>query len=130
MLGYETTGVSGTDLIMAGRPTLVSDFLFEMHGAGCIPRAKTQYGYSYLPSVVIYATLYTANFLEAVTKGQQHPLRRISWLSMCCFLGVGLVEMVVAAAHVKPVLAGNPNKSLITGGCEGVQVRMRALGAG
>jgi hypothetical protein len=30
---------------------------------------------------------HTANFLEAVTKGQQHPLRRIAWLSMCCFLG-------------------------------------------
>jgi hypothetical protein len=29
-----------------------------------------------------------------------------------------------------PVLAGNPNKSLTTGGCEGAQVRMRALGAG
>jgi hypothetical protein len=72
---------------MAGRRTLVSNFLFKMHGAGCIHRAKTQCGYSYLPSVVIYATLYTANFLEAVTKGQQHPLRRIAWLSMCCFLG-------------------------------------------
>jgi hypothetical protein len=41
-----------------------------------------------------------------------------------------LVEMVVAAAHVTSVLAGNPNKSLTIGGCEGVQVRMRALGAG
>ena len=27
------------------------------------------------------------------------------------------------------VLKGNPNKSLTTGGCEGVQMRMRALGA-
>ena len=41
-----------------------------------------------------------------------------------------LVEMVVAAVPVNPVLAGNPNKSLTIAGCEGVQVRMRALGAG
>jgi hypothetical protein len=39
-----------------------------------------------------------------------------------------LVEMVVAAAPINSVLAGNPNKSLTTGGCEAVQVRMRALG--
>ena len=39
-------------------------------------------------------------------------------------------EMVVAAAHVNPGPGGNPNKSLTTGGCEGVQVKMRPLGAG
>jgi hypothetical protein len=40
-----------------------------------------------------------------------------------------LVEMVVAAAHVNPGPGGKPQQSLTTGGCEEVQVRMRALGA-